>query len=67
MVHQEPTGKSEADCVNSVTQVRADVTRDGETGARECPVGMVNCLDRNDIVVLAVNQQDRRPRGEVCG
>ena len=67
MVHQEPTGKSEADCVNSVTQVRADMARDSETRGRECPVRMVNRLNRYDVVILTVNQQNRRPRGEVCG
>ena len=67
MVHQEASGKSQPDCVYSVTQIWAHMARDRKARVRECPIGRVNRIDRDDVVVFAVNQHYRRPRSQLCG
>ena len=64
-VHQEPARKVEPVPVDPVRQAGADMPLDGNAGPAQDTTGLRKGLYGDDVVALAVDKQDGRPRNDV--
>lgn len=65
-VSKKPATKTEAVAVNPVREARTSVPSDGNVSAAKGDTGLVNGVNGNNVVNLAMNEKDGRARNDVA-